>query len=126
MELSVAVTPRWRAGPGCPRAGQNNANRDKNNKEHHSRLAKLAFWSHHKGADKNAKQAHATRASSKQPQGKTAQIKPASTKAAGKKDQKREQRASNTSRPPVKKTPAANKTKPRQKAEDPKTASLKQ
>ena len=104
----------------------NNANKDKN-KEHHSRFAKVAFWRHHKDADKNAKQAQATQAPSKQAQAKTAQIKPASTKqAAGKKDQKQEQHASNMSKPSAKKAPAAKKTKPRQKAQDPKTASLKQ
>jgi len=106
--------------------GGNNANKDKN-KEHHSRFAKVAFWRHHKDADKNAKQAQATQAPSKQAQAKTAQIKPASTKqAAGKKDQKQEQHASNMSKPSAKKAPAAKKTKPRQKAQDPKTASLKQ
>jgi hypothetical protein len=103
----------------------NNDGKDKN-KEHHSRISKLAFWRHHKGADKNTNQAQATHAPSKQAQAKTAQIKPA-TLAAGKKDQKQkqEQHASNMSKPYVKKAPAANKTKPRQKAEDPKTASLK-
>src|SRR2546422_10464221 len=107
-------------------AGGHNADKDKN-KEHHSRLAKVAFWRHHKHADKNAKQAQATQVPSKQAPAKTAQIKPASTKqAAGKKDQKQEQHASNMSKPPAKKAPAANKTKPRQKAQDPKTASLKQ
>ena len=106
--------------------GGNNADKDKN-KEHHSRLAKFAFWRHHKGTDKNAKQAQATQVPSKQAQAKTAQIKPASTKqAAGKKDQKHEQHASNMSKPYVKKAPATNKTKGRQKAQDPKTVSLKQ
>src|SRR5437016_11701667 len=96
-------------------------------KEHHSSLAKVAFWRHHKDADKKAKQAQATQAPSKQAQAKTAQIKPASTnQAAGKKDQKQEQHASNMSKPSAKKAPAANKTKPRRKAQDPKTASLKQ
>lgn len=72
-------------------AGGNNANKDKN-KEHHSRLAKVAFWRHHKDADKNAKHAQAAQAPYKQAQGKTARIKPASTKpAAGKKDQGQEQ-----------------------------------
>ena len=107
-------------------AGPNNADKDKN-KEHHSRLAKVAFWRHHKDADKNAKPAQATQVPSKQAQAKTAQIKPASTKqAAGKKDQKQEQHASNLSKPSAKKAPAANATKPLQKAQDPKTASLKQ
>ena len=107
-----------------------NADKGKN-KEHHRRFAKVAFWRHHwrhhKDADKKAKQAQTTQAPSKQAQAKTAQIKPASTKqAAGKKDQKQEQHASNMSKPSAKKAPAANKTKPRQKAQDPKTASLKQ
>src|SRR5437667_8531729 len=98
-----------------------NADKGKN-KEHHSRFAKVAFWRHNKDADKKAKQAQATQAPSKQGQAKTSQIKPASTKqAAGKKDQKQEQRASNLSKPSAKKAPAANKTKPRQKAQDPKT-----
>ena len=106
-------------------AGGNNAEKDKS-KEQHSRLAKVAFWRHHQDADKNAKRDQAAQAPSKQAQAKTAQIKPASTKeAAGKKDQKQEQHASNMSKPSTKKTPAANKTKPQQ-AQDPKTASLKQ
>ncbi len=119
--LSLVVSLVLFSAPTMARAGGNNTNKDENKKEHHSRLAKLAFWHHHKGADKNAKQAQATQAPSKQAQAKTAQIKPASTKqVAGKKDQK------HMSKPSVKKAPAANKTKPRQKAEDPKTASLKQ
>jgi hypothetical protein len=106
--------------------GGNNADKDKT-KEHHNRLAKFEFWRHHKGADKNAKQGQATQAPSKPAQAKAAQIKPASTKqVAGKKDQKHEQHASNMSKPYVKKAPAANKSKAQQKAEDPKTASLKQ
>ncbi len=107
-------------------AGGNNADKDKN-KKHHSRFAKVAFWRHHKDADKNAKQVQATQAPSKQAQAKTAQIKPASAKqAAGKKDQKQEQHASNISKPSAQKAPAANKTKPRQKAQDPRTVSVKQ
>ena len=106
-------------------AGGNNAEKDKNN-EHHSTLAKVAFWRHHNEADKKAKPAQAKQAPSKQAQAKTAQVKPVSAKqTAGKKDQKQEQHASNVSKPSTKKTPAANKTKPRQ-AQDPKTASLKQ
>jgi hypothetical protein len=92
-------------------AGVNNTEKDKN-KEHHSRLAKVAFWRNHKDADKNAKQATAT--PSKQAQAKTAPTK---------KDQKQEH-ASNVSRPSTKKAPAANKAKPQQ-SQDPKTASLK-
>jgi hypothetical protein len=106
-------------------AGGNNAETDKNN-QHHSRLAKVAFWRHHKEADKNAKPAPATQAASKQAQAKPAQVKPASAKqTTAKKDQKQEQHAGNVSKPSTKKTPAANKTK-LQPAQDPKTASLKQ
>ena len=123
--LSLVVSLMLFSALTMAQSGGNNADKDKN-KEHHSRLAKFAFWRHHKGADKNAKQAQATQAPSKQAQAKTAQIKPASTKqVAGKKDQKPEQHASNISKASAKKAPAANKTKPRQKAEDPKTASLK-
>jgi hypothetical protein len=104
----------------------NNDGKDKN-KEHHSRISKLAFWRHHKGTDKNANQAQATQAPSKQAQAKTAQIKPASTKqVAGKTNPQPEQQASKMSKVSTKKASAANKTKPRQKAEDHKTASLKQ
>jgi hypothetical protein len=103
----------------------NNGNKDKN-KEHHSAFAKLAFWRHHKDANKNAKKARAARAPSKQAQAKTAQLKPATAKQAGKKDQKLEQHASNVSKPSAKKAPAAHRDKPPDKAQDPKTASLKQ
>jgi hypothetical protein len=107
-------------------AGGNNADKNKN-KEHHSRISKLAFWRHHKDADKNAKQAQTTQAPSKPAQAKAAQIKPASTKqVAGTKDQKHEQHVSNMSKPYVKKAPATNKTKAQQKAQDPKAVSLKQ
>jgi len=100
-----------------------NANKDKNSQEHHGRLAKAAFWRHHKDAEKNAKQAQAPQAS-KPTQAKTAQLKPVAAKvSAGKKDQKPEQHASNTSEPSAKKAPAANKAKPQPKAQDPKTAS---
>jgi len=121
--LSLVVSLVLCSAMTMAQAGGNNAEKDKN-KEHHSSLAKVAFWRHHKDADKDAKRAQATQAPSKQAQ--TAQVKPASAKqTAGKKDQKQEQHASNVSKPSTKKTPAANKTKPRH-AQDPKTASLKQ
>ncbi len=121
--LSLVVSLVLFSAMTMAQAGGNNAEKDKN-KEHHSSLAKVAFWRHHKDADKDAKRAQATQAPSKQAQ--TAQVKPASAKqTAGKKDQKQEQHASNVSKPSTKKTPAANKTKPRH-AQDPKTASLKQ
>src|ERR1700731_34737 len=44
-------------------AGGNNAGKD-TNKDHHGRLAKVAFWRHHKGVDENAKRAQATQAPS--------------------------------------------------------------
>ena len=102
-----------------------NADKGKN-KEHHSRLAKVAFWRHHKDADKNAKPAQGTPAPSKQAQAKTAQVKPVSAKQVAGKNQKPEQHASNMSKPSDKKAPAANKTKPQHKAKDPKTTSSKQ
>ena len=123
--LSLVVSLVLLSTMTMAQAGGNNAEKDKNN-EHHSRLAKVAFWRHHKDADKNAKPAQATQAPSKQAPAKTAQVKPASAKqTAGKKDQRQEQHASNVSKPSTKKAPAANKTKPRP-AQDPKTASLKQ
>jgi hypothetical protein len=79
--------------------GGNSAERE-TNREHHSRLAKVAFWRHHK----NAKQAQVSQARSK-PAQERAQINPASAKQ---------------------KALAANKTKPRHKTQDPKTASVKQ
>ena len=123
--LSLVVSLVLFSAMTMAQAGGNNAEKGKNN-EHHSSLAKIAFWRHHKDADKNAKPAQAKQAPSKQAQAKTAQVKPASAKqSAGKKDQKQEQHASNVSKPSTKKAPAANKTKTRQ-AQNPKTASLKQ
>jgi hypothetical protein len=123
--LSLVVSLVLFSAMTMAQAGVNNAEKDKN-KEHHSSLAKVAFWRHHKDADKNTKQAQTTQAPSKQAQAKTAQVKPASAKqTAGTKDQKQEQHANNVSKPSTKKAPAANKTKPRP-AQDPKTASLKQ
>jgi hypothetical protein len=124
--LSLVVSLVLFSALTMAQAGGNNADKDKN-KGHHSRLTKVAFWRHHQDTNKNAKQAQATQAPSKQAQAKTAEIKPVSTKqAAGKKDQKQEQHASNMSKPSAKRAPAANKTKPGQKGQDPKTALLKQ
>jgi hypothetical protein len=92
-----------------------NANKNKDTKEHHSRLSKAAFW-RHKEANKNAKQTKPTQAS-KQPVAKTAQLKPVSAKvSASKKNQKQAQHASKVSKPIAKKAPAASKTKPQPKA----------
>src|SRR5439155_21727034 len=103
----------------------NNASKE-NNKEHQSRLAKVAIWPHHKDAEKNAKPAQGTPAPSKQAQAKTAQIEPVSAKQVAVNNHKPEQHASNMSKPSVKKAPAANKTKPQHKTKDPKTTSSKQ
>src|SRR5439155_9805353 len=61
--LSLVVSLVLFSALTMAQTGGNNANKDKN-KEHHSRLAKIAFWRrhhwrHHKDADKNAKQAQA-------------------------------------------------------------------
>lgn len=122
--LSLVVSLVLCGAMTMAQAGGNNAEKDKT-KEHHSRLAKAAFWRHHNDADKSAKPAQATQVASKQ--AKTAQVKPAPAKqAAGKKEQKQEPHASNVSEPSDKKAAAANKAKPRPKAQDPKTASSKQ
>ena len=123
--LSVGVSLVLFSAIVTAQAGGNTAQKDQN-KEHHSRLAKAAFWRHHKDTDKNGKQAQ-PKAPSKQAQAKTAQVKPVSAKqATGPKDQKKEQHASSVSKPSTtKKTPAANNTKQPQKAQDTKTDSSK-
>lgn len=105
-------------------ASGNNAGTDKS-AEHHSRFSKVAFWRHHKDADKNTKQAQATAAPAKQTQAKTAQVKPASAKQpSATKDQKQAQHANHVSKPAAKKTTAAVKTKSAPKTQDPKPATL--
>ena len=122
--LSVVVSLVLLSALTMAQAGAN-ADKDKNEKEHHSRLAKAAFWRHHKESSKNTKPPQAPQAS-KQAPAKTAQLKPASAKlSAGKNDQK-PPHASNMSNPSAKKAPATNKTKPQRKTEDRQTASLKQ
>ena len=91
-----------------------NASKNKDTKEHHSRLSKAAFW-RHKDGGKNAKQTKPAQ-ESKQSHAKTAQLKPASAKVSAKKDQKQVQPASKVSKPTAKKAPAASKTKPQPKA----------
>jgi hypothetical protein len=87
----------------------------KENKEHHSRISKLAFWHHHKNNDKSVKTVRANHSQQKQAQVK-AQAKPAPpTMAASKKDPKHEQHAK--SKAPAKKTSAGTKTKPQEKAQ---------
>ena len=120
--LSLVVCLVLTSAMTMAQAGTNNTEKDKN-KEHHSRLAKLEFWHHHEGVDKNAKHAQA-QAESKQTQATRAQIKPATKQVASKNDEK-QQHPRNMSKLSARKAPAANKTKPRQKTEDPKTASLK-
>ena len=125
ITLSLMVSLVMFSALTMAQAGGNTADKDKS-KEHHSGLAKVAFWRHHNSADKNAKPAQATPAPSKQAQAKPAQVKPVSAKQVAGKNQKPAQHASNTSKPVVKKAHTANKTKPHQKAKDSKTASVKQ
>jgi len=92
--------------------GGNNTNKNKNG-GHHSRLAKIAFWRHHKEVDNNAKHAHVTQVPPKQAQSKTAQIKSASAKqSAGKKDEKQQHHANNMSKRSAKKGTTESKTTP--------------
>ena len=124
--LSLVVSLVLFSVVALAQAASNYADKDKN-KEHHSQLAKLAFWRHHKNNDKKAEQAQAKPAQSKQAQANALQIKPSPAKrAAGKKDQKQEQHANKMTKVPAKKASAATKTKPQEKAQDRTTASLKQ
>ena len=124
--LSLMVSLVMFSALTMAQAGGNNADKDKN-KEHRSRLAKVAFWRHHNDTDKNAKAAQGTLAPSKQAQAKPAQVKPVSAKqVAGKNSPKPERHASNMSKPSLKKAHAPNKTKTQLKAKDPKTPSVRQ
>jgi hypothetical protein len=126
LVLFSTLTMAQTGGNANNNKDKNSNSKDKNSQAQHSRLAKAAFWRHHKDSGKNEKQAQAQQASKPAP-AKTAQLKPVSAKvSAGKKDQKPESHASNVSKPSAKKAPAAIKTKPQPKAQDPKTASLKQ
>jgi len=99
-----------------------NTDKNKNDKQHHSKLSKAKFWSHHKASEKT-KPVQA----SKSAPAKTAQLKPVSAKAsAGKNDMNQQPRASNTSKPSPKKAPAATKAKAQPKPQDGQTALLKQ
>ena len=52
LVVSVAVFSALAFAETC-----GNANKDKNTQEHHSHLAKAAFWRHHKEANNSAKPA---------------------------------------------------------------------
>ena len=128
--LSLAVALVLLGTLTMAQAGANtdkkNTDKNKNDKQHHSRLAKTAFWRHHQKSTKNAKQVPAPLASKPAP-AKTAQLKPVSAKASvGKKDRKPEQHSSNTAKPSPKKAPAASTANPQPKGQDGQTASLKQ
>jgi hypothetical protein len=124
--LSLVVSIVLCSALTMAKAAGNNTDKDKN-KAHHSRLTKAAFWRHHKNGDKSAKQTQAKRVRSKAAQVKSAQVKPVSAKqVTGKKEQKPEQHSSKATKSSAKKTPTANKAKPPQKTQDPKTVSLKQ
>ncbi len=105
---------------------KNNASKDKN-KEHHSRLSKVAFWRHSKDADNKAKPAQTPSRHAKSEQvksvpskgPKTAQAKAVSPKQSGKKDKKdvkQAPHAANVSKVSGKKTQVASKTNSSQKA----------
>ncbi|PYV66281.1 MAG: hypothetical protein DMG97_01760 [Acidobacteria bacterium] len=97
--------------------------------EHHSHLAKAAFWRHHKEANNSAKPAQRPQASSPKTQGKAApaQVKPVSAKVTtGKNDQKPAPYASSLTKSSPKKAPVASKTKPSEKVRTPQTVLLKQ
>ena len=103
-------------------AGGQHADQHKNGK-HHSRLAKLAFWRHHKDANKNRTQANVSNAS-KSTKTKKTPIKPASGKqVASKNDRKRTHHTTTANTASVKAPVAANKTKPRQKTQSSKAVS---
>src|SRR2546430_8034114 len=102
MALFTGMTMAQAGANNVEQAKAEKAKNDKG-KEHHSSLAKAAFWRRHKDAGKNAKRAQTTQTLSKQAQAKTAQVKPVSAKqASGKKDQKQEQHVSNVSKPSTK------------------------
>src|SRR5437660_1653106 len=117
--LSVVVSLMLFSALTMAQTGAKNSDKDKN-KEHHSRFAKVAFWRHHKDADKHAKQGNAMQAPSTQQQAKTAQLKPTSAKQpAGKSSQKQQHASQMMSKPSGKKLSGANKTKAQPKAHDP-------
>src|SRR6266550_2955216 len=119
--LSVVVSLMLFSALTMAQTAKNSTDKEK---EHHSRFAKVAFWRHHKHADKNAKPAHATQSPSTQPQAKTAQLKPASAKPAAGKNSQNQQHASQMSQTSGKKLSGANKAKAQPKAHDPKRDSL--
>ena len=119
--LSVVVSLMLFCALTMAQTAKNSTDKDK---EHHSRFAKVAFWRHHKDADKQAKQGHAMQSPSTQPQAKTAQLKPASAKPAAGKNSQNQQHASQMSKPSANKASGTNKTKAHPKAHDPKADSL--
>jgi hypothetical protein len=107
--LSLAISLMLFSAVALAQAGGNNGAKEKgNNKEHHSRLAKIAFWRHHNHGNKNTKQAPVKQAQSKPAQAKAAQLKPVPGKA------------------PAKRAPAATNTRSKAKTQGRTTASLKQ
>ncbi len=93
--------------------------RDKN--KEHSRISKVAFWRHHKNANK-AKPAHASQASSNHGPSKPAQVKPVSKQGNSNKQLKPAQHTTQ-SKASVNKVPTVSKKKAQPKAEDTKKAS---
>ena len=115
--MCVAVSLLLLSAMTMSQTAAKNSEKDKSKQQQQSRLSKAAFWRHHPQADKNAKKAQATPASSKQAKPKTAQVKQVAAKQVGgkqavsKKDQKPEQHASKVTKPNTKKAPAVTKTK---------------
>src|SRR5690348_12717254 len=81
-----------------------NADKDKSTKEHHSHLAKAAFWRHHKDASKSTKPAQSTHSKVQPAQAKTAQLKPASAKLPADKTQKQQPQGKTVSKSASKST----------------------
>jgi hypothetical protein len=117
--LSLVVSIVLLSALTLAKTSGNNADKDQN-KQHHSRLSKIAFWRHHKDTNKNVK----AQAQSKHAQAKTAKVKPVAAKqATNKKEQKPEQHVAKAKKAFGNKTPATNKTKQGEKTQDPKAAS---
>ena len=86
--LSVVVSLVLFSVVALAQPGGNNANKAKS-QEHRSRLAKLAFWRHHKNNDSKEKQGQPKPAHLKQAQANALHIKPSPAKrAADKTEQK--------------------------------------
>ncbi len=98
VSLSVLVSILLLSALTMAKSADKNTTKAKE-KEHHSRIAKAAFWRHHKSSTQKGKSASASREEAKPAQTKAAQLKPASAKQA-------------TPKASVKKAPVSKKEKP--------------